>query len=159
MLILEDYHLAECPPVAESVAFFIEHRPADVQVVLSVRSDPELPLGRLRANGQLAEIRADYLRFGDGEVADFFGRAGIDDLSVAELDQLTVRTEGWPAVLRLAAILLGSPKDRHQLVQAFTAQLYVSYNTIKTQARTAYRKLGAETRSQAVRRAQDLGVL
>jgi LuxR family maltose regulon positive regulatory protein len=120
VLILEDYHLAECPPVAESVAFFVEHRPADVQVVLSVRSDPELPLGRLRANGQLAEIRADYLRFGDGEVADFFGRAGIEDLSVAELDQLTVRTEGWPAVLRLAAILLGSPEDRHQLVQAFT---------------------------------------
>ncbi len=56
VLVLEDYHLAESQLVAESMAFFIEHRPARLQVVLSARSDPQLPLGRLRANGQLAEI-------------------------------------------------------------------------------------------------------
>jgi LuxR family transcriptional regulator, maltose regulon positive regulatory protein len=120
VLVLEDYHLAECPSVAESMAFLVEHRPAHLQVVLSTRSDPQLPLGRWRANDRLAEIRADHLRFGDREVADFFDRAGIDGLSRAELAKQKARTEGWPAVLRLAAILLGSLSDRGEFVQAFT---------------------------------------
>lgn len=122
VLVLEDYHLAESQLVAESMAFFIEHQPARLQVVLSARSDPQLPLGRLRANGQLAEIRADQLRFGATEVADFFHLAGIYDLSLAELDKLKVRTGGWPAVLRLASILLGSQGDRRQFVQSFTGR-------------------------------------
>jgi LuxR family transcriptional regulator, maltose regulon positive regulatory protein len=52
VLVVEDYHLAECPPVTESLAFFLERRPQRLQVVLSARSDPRLPLGRWRANGQ-----------------------------------------------------------------------------------------------------------
>jgi ATP/maltotriose-dependent transcriptional regulator MalT len=120
VLVLEDYHLAECPAITESVAFLAERRPARLQVVISARADPRLPLGRWRANGQLAEIRADALGFGAGEVADFFDRADISGLSGAELSQLTARTEGWPAVLRLAAILIRSQQDRSEFVAAFT---------------------------------------
>lgn len=120
VLVLEDYHLAEAPPLDESMSFFIEHRPARLQVVLSARSDPQLPLGRLRANGRLAEIRAEDLRFGDWEAAEFFSRAGIDDLSSAEVSKLEAYTEGWPAVLRLAVILLRSQPDRREYLQAFT---------------------------------------
>lgn len=120
VLVLEDYHLADCPQVAESMAFFLERRPARLQAVISARSDPELPLGRWRANGQLTEIRAGQLRFREGEVADFFDRAGLGDLSRTELGQLAARTEGWPAVVRLAAILLRSQGDRGEFVQAFT---------------------------------------
>lgn len=120
VLVLEDYHRAECPPVTEPLAVFIERRPQRLQVVLSARSDPQLPLGRWRANGQLTEIRADQLRFSEREVEEFFDRTGIDDLSRAELGKLTVRTDGWPSVLRLAAILLRSQPDREAFVQAFT---------------------------------------
>jgi LuxR family maltose regulon positive regulatory protein len=119
VLILEDYHLAECAPVAESLAFFADCRPARLQLVLSARSDPQLPLGRWRANDQLAEIRAEQLRFDEQEVAAFFSRAGIGRLSLAELGTLTARTEGWPAVLRLAAIILGAQGDRRDFVRAF----------------------------------------
>jgi LuxR family transcriptional regulator, maltose regulon positive regulatory protein len=119
-LVLEDYQLAENLPLDETVVFFTEHRPARLQVVISARSDPPLPLGRWRANGQLAEIRAEQLRFAEREVADFFDRTGNGALSPAELNQLTVRTGGWPAVLRLAAILLGSHGDRGEFVQTFS---------------------------------------
>jgi LuxR family transcriptional regulator, maltose regulon positive regulatory protein len=119
VLVLEDYHLAECTPVAESMAFFVDYRPAGLQLVLSARSDPQLPLGRWRANDQLAEIRAEQLRFNEGEVAAFFRHAGIGGLSPAELATLTARTEGWPAVLRLAAIILGAQGDTRDFVWAF----------------------------------------
>jgi LuxR family maltose regulon positive regulatory protein len=120
VLVLEDYHRAEWPPVAELLAFFIERRPLRLQVVLSTRSDPQLPLGRWRANGQLSEVRADRLQFSEREVEEFFDRTGAGDLSRAELDKLTVRTDGWPSVLRLAAILLRSQPDREAFVRAFT---------------------------------------
>lgn len=120
VLVLEDYHLAECPAITDSVAFLAERRPARLQVVISARADPRLPLGRWRANGQLAEIRADTLGFGAGEVADFFDRAHISGLSAAELSKLAARTEGWPAVLRLAAILIRSQGERDEFVTAFT---------------------------------------
>lgn len=131
VLVLEDYHLAQGTRLDESITFFIDHRPGRVQVVLSARSDPQLPLGRLRANGRLAEIRAEDLRFGDAEAAAFFGRAGISGLSPGEVDSLNQRTEGWPAVLRLAAILLRSQPDPGEFVQAFSGgtQQVVEYLT------------------------------
>jgi LuxR family transcriptional regulator, maltose regulon positive regulatory protein len=84
VLILEDYHRAAWPTLTEPLAFFIERRPQRLQVVLSARSDPQLPLGRWRANGQLTEIRADQLQFGEREVEEFFDRTGIGDLSPAD---------------------------------------------------------------------------
>jgi LuxR family transcriptional regulator, maltose regulon positive regulatory protein len=90
VLILEDYHRAECPPLTELLAFFVERRPQRLQVALSARSDPQLPLARWRANGQLTEIRADQLQFSEREVGEFFDRTGIGGLSRAELGKLTV---------------------------------------------------------------------
>ncbi len=137
VLVLEDYHLAECPAITDSVAFLAERGPARLQLVISARADPRLPLGRWRANGQLAEIRAGALGFGAGEVADFFDRADISGLSGAELSQLTARTEGWPAVLRLAAILIRSQHDRSEFVAAFTGSTrqvadYLSADVLQT---------------------------
>ena len=124
VLVLEDYHLAQGPRLDESMAFFIERRPACVQVVLSSRSDPQLPVGRWRANGRLVEIRADDLRFGDEDVAAFFDRAGIGDLSPAELNELHARAEGWPAMLRLAAIPLQAQPDRSEFIRAFAGSAH-----------------------------------
>lgn len=137
VLVLDDYHVAECPAITDSVALFAERRPARVQVVVSARADPRLPLGRWRANGQLAEIRADDLGFGAEEVADFFDRADIGGLSRAELSKLMARTEGWPAVLRLAAILIRSQGDRGEFVTAFTGSTrqvadYLSADVLQT---------------------------
>ena len=103
----------------ESLAFLAEHRPAGVGVVLASRSDPPLPLARLRARGQLTEIRVAELRFTPAEAAELLQHAAsaLPDASVAAL---AVRTEGWAAGLQLAALSLRGQDDAAAFVTAFT---------------------------------------
>ena len=105
LLVLDDYHVIGARQVHDSLAFLVEHRPAGICVVLASRSDPPLPLARLRARGQLTEIRAAELRFtpaGAGELLQHAAPA-LPDASVAAL---AARTEGWAAGLALAALSL-----------------------------------------------------
>ena len=110
LLVLDDYHLISARQVHESLAFLVEHRPAGICVVLASRSDPPLPLARLRARGQLTEIRAAELRFTPAEAAELLRHAGsaLPDASVAAL---AARTEGWAAGLALAALSLRGHDD------------------------------------------------
>jgi LuxR family maltose regulon positive regulatory protein len=123
VLILDDYHLIDAEQVHESLSFMLEHKPPVLQVVLASRSDPPLPLGRLRARGQLAELRAAELRFTADEaaallqqVAEGAGRA----LSSADVAALTARTEGWAAGLQLAGLSLRGQADPAGFVAAFS---------------------------------------
>src|SRR5262249_39790855 len=67
VLILDDYHLVVSRAVHEQLGFFISRMPANLHLALATRSDPMLPLARLRASGELSEMRTDDLRFGDIE--------------------------------------------------------------------------------------------
>ena len=60
---LDDFHRLSGAAARESVAWFVAHLPSTLQLVLATRTDPALPLGALRAHGQLLELRADELRF------------------------------------------------------------------------------------------------
>jgi LuxR family maltose regulon positive regulatory protein len=106
VLILDDYHLVEAPPVHESVAFLLDRLPPGLRLVLSSRTDPPLPLARLRARGQLAELRAADLRFTVAETAAFLREVTGLDLPVASVAALQDRTEGWAAGVQLAALSL-----------------------------------------------------
>jgi LuxR family maltose regulon positive regulatory protein len=119
LLVLDDYHVIGSPQVHESLAFLVEHRPAGTCVVLASRSDPPLPLARLRARGQLTEVRAAELRFTPAEAAELFqhGAPALPDASVAAL---AARTEGWAAGLQLAALSLRGQDDAAAFVAAFT---------------------------------------
>ena len=119
LLVLDDYHLIGSPQVHESLAFLVEHRPAGTCVVLASRSDPPLPLARLRARGQLAELRVAELRFTPAEAAQLLQHAAsaLPDASVAAL---AARTEGWAAGLQLAALSLRGHDDVAAFVAAFT---------------------------------------
>ena len=119
LLVLDDYHLIGAPQVHESLAFLVEHRPAGICVVLASRSDPPLPLARLRARGQLAEVRVAELRFTPAEAAELLQHvaAALPDASVAAL---AARTEGWAAGLQLAALSLRGQDDAAAFVAAFT---------------------------------------
>jgi LuxR family maltose regulon positive regulatory protein len=97
MLVLDDYHLIEASPVHESVAFVLDRLPPGLRLVLASRSDPPLPLARLRANGQLAELRAAELRFTLDETAAFLWKTTGLDLPAASIAALQDRTEGWVA--------------------------------------------------------------
>ena len=119
LLVLDDYHVIRAPQVHESLAFLVEHRPAGTGVVLASRSDPPLPLARLRARGQLTEIRVAELRFTPAETGELLQHmaSGLPDASVAAL---AARTEGWAAGLQLAALSLRGQDDATAFVAAFT---------------------------------------
>jgi LuxR family transcriptional regulator, maltose regulon positive regulatory protein len=123
VLILDDYHLIDAEQVHESLSFLLEHLPPGLQLVLASRSDPPLPLGRLRARGQLAEVRAAELRFTADEAAALLQRvaegAGTA-LSGADVAALTARTEGWAAGLQLAGLSLRGQADPAGWVAAFS---------------------------------------
>ena len=98
LLVLDDYHVISSGQVHESVAFLLEHRPTGICVVLASRSDPPLPLARLRARGQLAEVRVAELRFTPAEAGELLQHVA-SALPEASVAALAARTEGWAAGL------------------------------------------------------------
>ncbi len=126
ILVLDDYHLIESKAVDDALAFLLEQQPPQMHLVITTREDPPLPLARLRARGQLTELRALDLRFTVEETADFLNHVMGLNLSVDDIKALEGRTEGWIAGLQLAALALqGSnsvqrQKDTAHFIQAFT---------------------------------------
>ncbi|HEY7432992.1 MAG TPA: LuxR C-terminal-related transcriptional regulator [Streptosporangiaceae bacterium] len=120
LLVLDDYHLIDARPVHRSLEFLLEHLPPGLRLVLASRSDPPLPLARLRASGQLAELRAVDLRFSTQESAALLGEAIGGDLPAAAVAALASRTEGWAAGLQLAALSLRGRADPASFVAAFS---------------------------------------
>jgi LuxR family maltose regulon positive regulatory protein len=124
VLILDDYHVIQDPGISESVAYLVDHIPANLHLVIASRTDPPLPLGRWRARGQLNSLRAQELRFSQDEAVEFLnGTMGLSlsQENVAELDQ---RTEGWAAGLQMAAFALQDEDEAGaaRAIQAFSGR-------------------------------------
>ncbi len=105
-LVLDDYHVLEAKPIAMAVTFLLEHLPPQMHFVIVTREDPQLPLARYRAQGQLTELRAADLRFTAAEAAEFLHQVMGLSLAAADIAALEDRTEGWIAGLQLAALAL-----------------------------------------------------
>lgn len=110
-LVLDDYHFVEAPPIHEGIAFLLEHMPPQMHLVLTTRADPPLPLSRLRARDAMVEIRVKDLRFTAEEAVQFLQEVQGLDLSEADVEALTTRTEGWVTGLQLAALSLKATED------------------------------------------------
>ena len=106
VLILDDYHLISAPAIHNGLTYLVEHLPANLLLAIGSRSDPPLSLGRLRARGQLLEVRTASLRFNEAETAQFLNELMQLELSRVGIAALEERTEGWVAGLQLAAISL-----------------------------------------------------
>jgi LuxR family maltose regulon positive regulatory protein len=119
VLILDDYHLVVNRAVHEQMAFVIGRIPANLHLVVATRSDPMLPLARLRASGELAEMRSDDLRFGASEAHHLLNDVLGLDLADADIQLLHQRTEGWAAGLYLAALSLAGRADAPAFVRTF----------------------------------------
>ncbi len=120
VLVLEDYHLISAPAIHQSLTFLLEHLPPTLHLIMTTRADPPLPLARFRAHGQLVEIRADDLRFTDGEAALFLNdRMGLQ-LTPDEIELLATRTEGWIVGLQLAALSMHGHEDKAQFLRSFS---------------------------------------
>jgi LuxR family maltose regulon positive regulatory protein len=118
-LVLDDYHLLGSRPVHEGMAFLLGHLPPRLHVVISSRSDPPLPLARLRARGQLVELRAADLRFTTEESAALLREAWELDLAPEAIATLEARTEGWAVGLQLATLSLRERPDPDAFLAAF----------------------------------------
>ena len=88
ILVLDDYHVIDSQPVDEAIAFLLEHLPPRLHLVIASREDPHLPLARLRARGQLTELRAADLRFTPAEAADFLNQVMGLNLSAEDITAL-----------------------------------------------------------------------
>lgn len=119
-LILDDYHLIGSPAIHSAVAFLLEHLPENLRVAIGSRSDPPLPIARLRARGRLTEIRAASLRFTADETARFLNEVMHLDLPVETIAALETSTEGWAAGLQLAALSLVGRSGKEDFVHSFT---------------------------------------
>ena len=120
VLVLDDYHVIDSQVVDQALTFLIDHQPPQMHLVIATRQDPALPLARLRARGQLSELRAADLRFTPSEAAEFLNQVMRLDLSAEDIAALEARTEGWIAGLQLAAISMQGRLDTASFIQAFT---------------------------------------
>jgi LuxR family maltose regulon positive regulatory protein len=119
VIVLDDYHVLDAKPVDDALAFLVDHLPPQMHLAIATREDPALPLARLRARGQLTELRAADLRFTPSEAAEFLSRVMDLDLSADEIAALEARTEGWIAGLQLAAISLQGRSDAASFIESF----------------------------------------
>jgi LuxR family maltose regulon positive regulatory protein len=118
-LVLDDYHVIDTPEIHQALSFLLDRLPPRMHLVIATRSDPPLPLARLRARGELTELRAADLRFTPDEAAAFLNQVMALDLSPEDVAALEQRTEGWIAGLRLAALSVQGREDAHGFVAAF----------------------------------------
>ncbi|MBV9172236.1 MAG: helix-turn-helix transcriptional regulator, partial [Chloroflexi bacterium] len=119
VLVLDDYHLAEDAALDAGLVFLIEHLPPRLHLVLGTRTDPALPLSRLRARGELLEVRAVELRCTADEASRFCSQTMGLELTAASVALLETRTEGWWAGLQLAALSLRDRPDPAGFLGAF----------------------------------------
>ena len=108
VLVVDDFHLVHHPAVLAGMSTLLRRPLSQLRLVLLTRSDPALPLHRLRVSGDLAEIRPRELAFTVTEAATLLAEDGVA-LGSGQAELLVDRTEGWPAGLRLAALFLGDP--------------------------------------------------
>ena len=118
-LVLDDYHVITSPAVNGALTFLLENLPPNLHLVISTRSDPPIPIARLRSRGQVVEVRADELRFTPDEAAAFLSQTMGLVLSSEQVAALDERTEGWIAGLQMAALSMRGRDDVDGFIRAF----------------------------------------
>ena len=119
VLVLDDYHVVDAHDIQDGMAFLLDHLPPRVHLVIATRADPALPLARLRARGELVEIRAGDLRFTQDEAAAYLNGVMGLDLAARDIAALEGRTEGWIAALQLAALSMQGRDDIPGFIAGF----------------------------------------
>jgi len=116
-LVLDDYHVIESQPIDKALTFALDHLPPRMHLVIATRTDPTLPLSRLRARGQLTELRETDLRFTTDEAAAFLQQVIRLPISPDDVRTLENRTEGWITGLQLAAVAMQGLEQHDQIAR------------------------------------------
>jgi len=120
ILVLDDYHTIDATSVHAAMTFLVDHLPPPMHLVMATRVDPPLSLARWRSRGQMAEIRADDLRFTADETTAFLNHVMGLNLSAEDVATLGERTEGWIVGLQMAALSMRGRQDVSHFVRSFT---------------------------------------
>ena len=121
-LVLDDFHHLVDEECLESIDQAIEQLPPKVRLVIVTRADPLFGIAKLRASGDLAELRTDELAFRPSEARELLVERGGLALDDGDLEALCDRTDGWPGALYLALLWLRSVDDPSAAVREFGAQ-------------------------------------
>jgi LuxR family maltose regulon positive regulatory protein len=119
VLVLDDYHVIDASDIHDGMAFLLDHLPRQLHLVIASRADPSLALARLRARGELVEIRAADLRFTPDEAAAYLNESMGLHLTAVDVSALESRTEGWIAALQLAALSMHGRDDVTDFIAGF----------------------------------------
>ncbi len=120
ILALDDYQFIASAQVHADLEFLLEHCPNTFHLLIATRSDPPLPLARLRARGQLLELRAADLRFTPAEADQFLNQVMGLALDAGSVSALEERTEGWVAGLQMAALSMRDRQDVQDFIARFS---------------------------------------
>ncbi len=125
-IILDDYHLIRSQQIHDGIAYFIEHLPSHIRLVIAARADPPLQLAHFRGKGMLLEVRTDDLRFSLDDAASLLKEMKASELSDTDIAALNERTEGWAIGLKMAALSMKGQNDVPGFINAFTgSQRYI----------------------------------
>lgn len=119
LVVFDDFHLIKSDDVFGIVKFFLEHSPPHMHLVISTRSDPPLPMARLRSQNQLIELRSTDLSFSAKDITLFFNKKLKLGLSASDVLSLESKTEGWIAGLQLAALSMQGRDDLSEFIKDF----------------------------------------
>jgi len=144
LLVLDDLHLVDAAPIHEAIATLVAHQPPQLHLMLVTREDPQLPLARLRARGELVELRGLDLRFTPAEVAQFLHEVMGLALDADDLAALDARIEGWAAGLQLAALSLQHSPNPGQAIARLSGSHHFILNYL---ADEVLRQLSSERQS------------
>ncbi len=122
ILVLDDYHFIKTSAIHEAMTFLLDHLPPQLHLLLTTRTDPDLPLDRLRVRHELLEMRTTDLRFTTQEATEFLQQTMGLMLPDDAINMLAAKTEGWVAALQLAALSLQGQEDIPDAITAFTGE-------------------------------------
>ena len=125
VIVVDDYHAVSSPEIDDAMSHLLLHAPDNLDVVIAARGLPNLRLGKLRADGKVMELGPESLGLTRAETGDFVQRALGVELPARDVTQLQTISEGWPAVLQMMLVALGSKKHLHQLIRGFTGEARV----------------------------------
>lgn len=120
VLVLDDYQVISNQAVHEALSTLIDRCPKTLHLVIATRSDPPLPAARLRARGQMVELRVTDLRFTEPEASQFFSKVMGMNLDAGSVAALEERTEGWAVGLQMAALSLRDQEDISGFIASFS---------------------------------------
>ena len=120
VLVMDDYQFISEHAVHEALAYLLDHVPSNMHIVIATRADPPLQLGRLRAHGQMLELRTRDLRFTPQEATEFLNDVMRVGLSMEDIKALETRTEGWVVGLKMAALSLKEHENASEFIRAFS---------------------------------------